>query len=299
MRDIYFEPTVKKPTIRKRLTLFASHWLTVCSPKLSHKLATKLLGNPLGRRIYEMRTQVQPIAIMVSTSHGNVCLNKFSVDNSESDKNIFLCHGWGDSTTRFTHLIDHLLTSGYTVWSLDHFGHGKSAGNYSHLMVFIEGVSSALAYLDNINATPSAIVGHSMGALSLMNLPADLLRKKKVILISAPVMFFENMYTAIASVGIAKSMLLNLLEVVSQQNNTDWKMLTPLKNKGKIDKNFLFIHDTTDKICPYDEIISMAEGFDHQFFTTENMGHLKLLKDPLLHAKVSNFARQDLSLSHA
>lgn len=294
MKDIYFEPSAANPSLRKRATLFASHWLTVLAPSLSLKVATKLLGNPFSRRIYEMRTLVQPVSSMIDTSHGEVCLHKFSQTDSDPNKNIFLCHGWGDSSTRFTQLIDHLLTDNYTVWSLDQFGHGKSSGSYSHLFAFIDGVSCALDYLANNNASPDTIVGHSMGALSLMNLPQALLDNKKVILISAPAMFFENMNAAIASVGIAKSMLLNLLEDVSNKNNIRWQSLTPDENINKISANFLFIHDTTDKICPYSEVESMLSGLANDFFTTHQLGHLKLLKDPQLFAKITEFSQRQV-----
>ena len=295
MKDIYFEPGSSKPSLRKRVTIFTSHWLTVLAPSLSLKMATKLLGNPFSRRVYEMRTQVQPISTMIATSHGDVCLHKFSHADSDATKNIFLCHGWGDSSTSFTQLIDHLLSDSYTVWSLDQYGHGKSTGNYSHLFAFIDGVTCALAHLEKKSVSPETIVGHSMGALSLLNLPPELLAKKKVILISAPVMFFENMNTAIESVGIAKSMLINLLEDVSSKNNIRWQSLTPFENIDKISSNFLFIHDTTDKICPYPEVETLVTGLNNDFFTTHDLGHLKLLKDPMLFAKVSEFSSLRLS----
>jgi|GEM_PF-675902 len=298
MKDIYFETSAAKVTIRKRLTLFITHWLTIFFPATSLKLAVKLLGNPFSRRKYEMRTLVKPLSSMVKTTHGDVCLHKFANEQADASKNIFLCHGWGDSSTRFTQLIDHLVAEHYTVWSLDHFGHGKSSGSYSHLFAFIDGVQSALKYLDENNATPETIVGHSMGALSLMNLPEDVLQDKKVILISAPAMFFESMDAAIASVGIAKSMLLNLLEDVSKKNNIRWQSLTAWENKQKISPNFLFIHDKNDKICPYLEVQTLVDGQAHDFFSTQQMGHLKLLKDPLLFAKISEFSNSSVNVQY-
>jgi len=290
MKDLYFEPGKTKLTFRKHVTLFITHWLTVHFPSISLKLAFKLLGNPFSRRHYEMRTHVKPLSTMIATSHGEVCLHKFASEQSDKSKNIFLCHGWGDSSTRFTQLIDHLVAEDYTVWSLDQFGHGKSTGSYSHLFAFIDGVKCALQYLEDNNARPDTIVGHSMGALSLMNLPENILQGKKVILISAPIKFFENMNDAIATVGIAKSMLLNLLEDVSVKNNIRWQSLTPLENRQKINDNFLFMHDTSDKTCPYVDVKSLLEGLQQELFTTHDMGHLKLLKDPLLFAKISEFS---------
>lgn len=289
MKDIYFEPGVSKPNFSKKLIHFATHWLTICSPFLSVKVAGKLLGNPFSRRVYEMRTSVAPSSVMIETSLGDLCLHKFANANADVDKNILLCHGWGDSSTRFTQVIEHLMQCGFTVWSLDQIGHGKSAGSYSHLFAFVEGTTAALEYMTLQKATAVAVVGHSMGALGVMNLAPQILADKKVILISAPALFFENMYDAVASVGIAKSMLDNLLEKVSARYKVSWQELAPHKNIAKIDNNFLFIHDTTDKTCPYPATQKLLQDSEHEFFSTSNLGHVKLLKDKQLLEKIADF----------
>ncbi|MFT5705866.1 MAG: pimeloyl-ACP methyl ester carboxylesterase [Oceanospirillaceae bacterium] len=292
MKDIYFEPVVSKPNIRKKVIHQLTHFLTLCSPFLSVKLANKLLGNPFSRRTYQMRTQVAPVTTMVSTNVGNVCLHKFSISVSDPQKNIFLCHGWGDSSTRFTQLIDYLLTENFTVWSLDQVGHGQSKGNYSDLYCFKEGTTKALQYLESIQASPIALVGHSMGALGLMNVDKKERLNKQLILISAPVLFFENMQNAVASVGIAKSMLDNLLEHVSAKYQLSWQDLAPAKRIANIDDGVLIIHDTSDLICPYSLTKNLVALVPHELFTTHNLGHIKLLKDSRLMAKVVSYALQ-------
>lgn len=291
MKDIYFEPVVEKPNLIKKIIHFSTHWLTVCSPYLSVKLANKLLGNPFSRRKYEMRTQVAPQSVMLPTSAGEVCLHKFFSSNSKADNHIFLCHGWGDTSTRFTQLIDYLLEQNFTVWSLDQVGHGQSQGCYSDLYCFIEGTSKALDYMEEQGCVANTIVGHSMGALGVINLSEHLLADKKVILISAPSLFFENMQDAVASVGISKLMLTNLLESVSKQREVSWKSLTPTSNVHKM-AGSLFIHDTTDTICPYQHTKELAREIEHSFFTTNGSGHTKLLKNTELLEKVSSFASQ-------
>ena len=289
MKDIYFEPGVSKPNFVKKVIHFATHWLTICSPFLSVKVAGKLLGNPFSRRTYEMRTSVAPSSVMIETSMGDICLHKFANANAEPEKNILLCHGWGDSSTRFTQVIEHLMDSGFNVYSLDQIGHGKSAGSYSHLFAFVEGTSAALKFMAQQKAPAVAVVGHSMGALGVLNLAPNMLAGKKIILISAPALFFENMYDAVASVGIARSMLDNLLEKISASHSIRWQDLAPHKNIEKIDQIFLFIHDTTDQICPYSATQKLLQGSPHAFFSTSNLGHVKLLKDPQLLHKIADF----------
>jgi pimeloyl-ACP methyl ester carboxylesterase len=289
MKDIYFEPNRRKPKPTKKVLNIGTHWLTVISPYLSMKLASKLLGNPFSRRVYEMRTVVKPESVVIATSFGDICLHKFSPKTQHCEKHILLFHGWGDSSTRFTQLINQLLLSGFTLWSFDQVGHGKSSGNYSHLFAFIEGTRQVIEYLDRENCSPQAIVGHSMGALGVMNQPAELIGTKKVVLISAPALFFENMYHAVASVGVARIMLTNLLEQVSALMGTHWKTLAPRENTAIINNNFLFVHDTTDLTCSYKGIKNLLTNIEHEFYTTENLGHIKILKDPQMLSKVADF----------
>ena len=295
MKDIYFQPVVKKPNIPQKLIKFTSHWLTLCCPYLSVLLAKKLLGNPFSRRVYTMRTEFGPLSIMLKTSMGEVCLHTFKREETEHGKNVFLCHGWGDTSTRFTQLINHLLKQGHTVYSLDQVGHGASQGNYSDLYGFIEGTTQALEYMCAQGCAADVVIGHSMGALGVMNQPVEILEGKKIVLISAPALYFENMHNAVVSVGISKLMLTNLLERVSLQRETDWQTLAESHNVHKVAAKSLFIHDTSDTICPYTDTKNLVKGLEHTFYSTHNLGHTQLLKDIGLLNRVSSFVESELT----
>jgi pimeloyl-ACP methyl ester carboxylesterase len=292
MKDIYFEPQVKEASFKTKLVNLLTHWLTVFWPSGSVKLSKKVLGNPYSRRHYEMRTQVKPITQFLKTQFGSVCLHEFKTEQTDTNKNILLCHGWGDSSTRFTQLIDKLIQDGYRVWSMDQIGHGQSEGSYADLYRFVEGVKSVVDFLEENGAKSAALVGHSKGALTLLNLPKSLLANRKVILISAPAHFFDNMFDAVASVGVAKLMLTNFLHRAAQEYKQDWQSLATEKNIYKADDNFLFIHDEDDKTCPYSELAVMLAPVSANVYTTVNFGHIKLLKHVPLLEKVSAFANE-------
>lgn len=290
MKDIYFEPVVAKPNFKRKLIHLFSHWLTVLLPKVSVWLSKKLFGNPYSRRRYQMRTQIKPKSQMLTTKYGAICLHEFSSSETNAAKNIFLCHGWGDSSTRFTQLIDALTARGFRVWSLDHLGHGLSENNYADLFQFIEGVSVAIEYLNDNGAESAVLVGHSMGTIALLNQSEALLNQRQVVLVSAPTYFFENMFRAIESIGVAKSMLNQYLEAASLDYQCNWQQLAMQANLNKVDRHFLFIHDTSDKLCSCHELEQQLINIEHQFYKTEQMGHLKLLKDAAVHQKIIQFS---------
>lgn len=288
MKDIYFETNDYNVGFRMKVTLVISHYLTKLLPSVSEKLALKILANPFSRRKYDLRTKVKPSSVKLKTLIGEVVLYKFSGENSDSNKNILLCHGWADSTTRFTQLIDHLINEGVTVWSLDHIGHGKSFGSTAHLFGVVDGTKAALRHLTDNNASPQALLGHSLGALAVLNLPHEVLKNKKIILVSAPTKFFENMYKSITRAGVSALMLTNLLEKTSAKYGVDWESLSPANNKDKINENFLFIHDDKDLISSYTNIKELIKDHKHEFLTTTGLGHVRLLKDPGVLKRISS-----------
>jgi alpha-beta hydrolase superfamily lysophospholipase len=82
---------------------------------------------------------------------------------------VVIAHGFAEHSGRYAHVASALNEAGFSVWALDHRGHGQSEGERAD----IESVSAAVADLDLLvdtvrAAVPSGslfLVGHSMGGL--------------------------------------------------------------------------------------------------------------------------------------
>eukprot|EP01006_Ploeotia_vitrea_P063524 TRINITY_DN85715_c0_g1_i1.p1 TRINITY_DN85715_c0_g1~~TRINITY_DN85715_c0_g1_i1.p1 ORF type:complete len:346 (-),score=168.48 TRINITY_DN85715_c0_g1_i1:120-1157(-) len=86
---------------------------------------------------------------------------------------VFLCHGLGEHIHRYSHVAELLNRHGYSVYGMDHQGHGMSEGD----RVFIEDFQHyADDYVDFVRFTqnqmgakeralPMFLLGHSMGGL--------------------------------------------------------------------------------------------------------------------------------------
>ncbi len=291
MKNFYFkkksENESKIDKFKKTIIRSVTNNITSVSPKLSEKLATKILCRPYSLRSYSLRTNIQPTQHKIKTKLGNVILYKF--ESKLNVKHIFLSHGWSDSSIRFTRLINFLTSKGITVWSLDHIGHGKSEGKVAHLFGFIEGMTKSLEFLNSQNIEIDAIIGHSMGALATLNLPDNIHQNKKVILISMPTKFFESMFYKITSLGISKSTLENLLNRVSKQYQRSWQDLSPDQNTHKIKGNFYFIHDKTDQVCSYENLTNLLQNSPSQLDSTNKLGHLMILKNEEVFEKIHTY----------
>jgi pimeloyl-ACP methyl ester carboxylesterase len=290
MKNVYFQSAERPQSFMKKMLYTSSKWLTSISPFISEKVAKTILANPASRRQYQMRTSIEPSLYFVETIYGKICLQKFEQPDGRLHKNILLCHGWGDTSTRFTQLINHLVTQGFCVWSYDQIGHGKSVGeSYSHLFAFIEGTKRVLRYLYNMNVCIDTIVGHSMGALALLNLTIEERQCEKIILISMPAFIFSDMYRAVVNVGFCDSMLTSYLERLSKKQGVNWQQLTAEHHLGKITDKVLVIHDLNDVICAFFEVKKLLVNTPCELFETRELGHVKLLKSKIVLDKVSRF----------
>lgn len=291
MQTIYFEKAQNISTA-KRGSLILTGGFTKIAPSLSANLFSKILMRPFGRRKYEFK-RLEPQSTKLSMSMGEIQVYYFEgqkVDNSKCMK-VLLSHGWMDNSRRFETMIAELTAQGHSVWSLDHIGHGKSAGNMSHLFGFKEGFETVIQHIEQLAGPLDAFIAHSMGCVALMNLNPELLANKKKIMLSVPFDVFESMYSSVHGAGISKSVLTNLLEHVSKRYSYNWKNFEPKDKKEMIDDGFLFIHDRNDSVASFTVAESLVQSSEASFVATENLGHLGVFKDQTVIQHVSDFLK--------
>ena len=284
MDNIFLKDLTESEKIRG-VRYYLSFFASKISPALSSKIAIKLLSNPKSRRKYDDRSIKKPKRHKIKTQLGSIVLHEF---NANSKKQVLLSHGWADSTNRFTHLINKLIENDYKVWSIDHIGHGRSDGDVAHLFGFIDGLEESIKYINRKSKSPiTNFIGHSMGALALLNLD---LKNSKLILISMPAYFFENMFQRIRQSGFSEAFLENTLNMVSKKYKKNWLNLSPQKNINKIGSNKTFVvHDKEDSVCSYKNLMKIIEKTKYDLLSTEGLGHLKVLKDNIVLARIVEY----------
>lgn len=82
---------------------------------------------------------------------------------------VLVCHGYGEHSGRYGHLITALTCNGYAVFTLDHRGHGRSSGGRTIVRDFDTFVTDfhllAERVRDDYPDLPQILLGHSMGGL--------------------------------------------------------------------------------------------------------------------------------------
>jgi len=285
--EIFFDPSTEVRGLKPRLLMAFTSIYAKISKTGSAKFALNQLFKPHSRRDYAFRTKKRPSkTYKVKTIKGQVALHHFL---GSENKHVLLSHGWADTSVRFTHLIDHLVSEGFDVWAFDHIGHGKSEGNTAHLFGFVDDVKESLKFIEYQGHEVVSIIGHSMGALAVLNQTTPHLKNKRIVMISAPTDFFENLFINTKKFGLSNKMLLNSLEFLSDIYGTEWPELSPKKQTHKIGSHFLMVHDKGDPTCSYESFKELVELTNHEFMTTETLGHLKILKDKVVLKRISDF----------
>jgi alpha-beta hydrolase superfamily lysophospholipase len=78
-------------------------------------------------------------------------------------------HGYGEHGGRYGFLVDDMVPRGYTVFTFDLRGHGRSPGRRGHIDRFGDYLADTRAFLAQVRRacpnTPVVLLGHSMGGL--------------------------------------------------------------------------------------------------------------------------------------
>jgi len=84
---------------------------------------------------------------------------------------VFLVHGFGEHINRYDELARFLNHHGYSVFGLDHRGHGKSEGLRVDINKFSDYINDYIGFIQHIQINvypfpkPAFLLGHSMGGL--------------------------------------------------------------------------------------------------------------------------------------
>jgi pimeloyl-ACP methyl ester carboxylesterase len=290
MKAIYFhsQDGGQQANSKKVIGLVAK-LLATAAPGPFTSVAARFLMNPYSVRDYQFDELVPDRTYYIDTKMGPIATHFFS----GGEKHILITHGWADTSKSFIPLIQNFLQQGFSVWCFDHIGHGQSFGNSSHLFGFIDGLEQVIEHIESLDLKLDSILAHSMGGAAVLNLDRHILENKKIIMISIPITFFEDMFKRIGRVGIPDQLIERLLERISLDYQKDWKSLCPKANLEKLHDNFFFVHDVKDRFCLYQDIQPIIEQSNLSAHISDGLGHTRILKDPGIIREITNFIKKE------
>lgn len=195
----------------------------------------------------------------------------------ETNKSIFLVHGWEGQAGNFASLIEMLLSKNYHIISFDAPSHGKSTIKKTHLFEFAEFLPIMLN-----KYKPSSIVSHSFGSVNTMialnknpNIHLD-----QWFIITTWSDFNEVFNQIIRRTGISQRTLRRLSKMMEDSSDVKFYRLNMQKQGRDLNtvKDVTIVHSKSDKVIPLEESrIAHNSIKGSTLFELDNLGHYKIL----------------------
>lgn len=190
---------------------------------------------------------------------------------------VLLVHGWEGRATQFAALIEALIKAGHTVVSLEGPAHGRSPGQQAHVALFARAVLEAAAELPPLRA----VIGHSMGASSVLLALQWGLRTEAAVSIAAPAQLLGVLRGFARRLGLPARARAAFVRQIEEDVGIQ---VARLDVRGyQLDVPGLVVHASDDPLVPASEaqIIHQA-WFDSRLMLLEEGGHQRVLADPRL-----------------
>jgi len=201
---------------------------------------------------------------------------------------ILLVHGWNSSGLQLYKFIDPLLEKGFSVITYDKPAHGLSEGRHTSYFEFTDVVRHLLKL--PVMSDLAGIVAHSMGASAVINALSKENFIPKIVLFAPALSIKEILYDTFGRYGIPERILTQILIRYEKEYHYSIENDNPIALIPKIKSNTLIIHDKFDKSTPYQYSVKAAEmNSKIELFTTEDLGHGRILLDELLIDKSVSF----------
>lgn len=199
---------------------------------------------------------------------------------------VLLIHGWEGRGTQLGGFVDSLVDKGYCVYAVDGPGHGESPGwqtNATHYNSFLKGIGYELGPV-------KAIVAHSFGASSSILAVSEGLETEKLVLIAGLDRYRKVVDNYCTRLGLREKTRKEFFDEVIRRMGVhpdDFQASFFIK---KIRVPVLIVHDQDDKAVAYESAPRLHQSLPgSELLTTKGLGHRRILKDPEVIRRVTEF----------
>jgi pimeloyl-ACP methyl ester carboxylesterase len=258
-------------------------------PKKADEFIVKMFLTPLNFKIPEAETTFKIQANLGSYKFKGEELMTFQWGNPNG-KTVFFIHGWAGRATQYRKFIAPLAEQGYNVIGIEGPGHRHAQKKMSNVLEFAECISSFLK-----DKEVFASIGHSLGGIALLLATAEFNYKtEKLITISTPTIADDVIDIFRAKIGASKRAPKAIDDFVRQRTGKPFDYYSGAEIAKRIDpkqlKNHLIIHDENDREAPVSHAYEIHRTLEYsEIFTTQNLGHVRILKDDKVVTKTVNF----------
>lgn len=261
--------------------------LSLFSDKLAIQFAMKLFVTPIKfptpnrEIIMEKKSKIFPLELPKAKKDFVV------YENGNGTKKALLIHGWNGRGTQMVTIAKELIDLGYTVISFDAPGHGKSTKNTTVMTDFME----AAFVLERYYKEFDLIVGHSLGAMSTINVLGRGFKAKKAITIGSGDDIMNIIEYFVKGIGLKEKMVSKFKVAFETKYNEQIENYTVHEQIKKIEIPVFIIHDKNDLDVHFSASETIHKNAKNsKLLLTEKLGHRKILGDSKVIAQIKEFA---------
>jgi len=203
---------------------------------------------------------------------------------------VLLVHGWNGRAGQFHAIARSCHEAGLDVTALDLPGHGGSDDRHTALPEFVDAISEVYAH----HGPFDHVIGHSIGAIAVLNGPRSGLKFKKIVTISIPATKVRSLFQSFTEMfGLSVEKYTDLLiERASKRYKADPNSFDPCIVSKDLDSEVLIIHCRDDEDAGVSESIQLNTMVDgSELYITSGLGHRRILRDAEVVSRVVDFLR--------
>ncbi len=203
-------------------------------------------------------------------------------------KKILFVHGWNGRAGQFHRIAEECHEAGFDITAFDLPGHGQSTRKSTALPEIV----SAIHGLHEEFGKFDFVVGHSIGAIAVVNLPRFDMDFDRLVTISLPANDVRSLFSEFVGMfRLPKKKYTDLLiKGASEKFNAHPNSFDPGFVCSDIACETLVIHCKDDKDANFNESVIFHESLGtSRLHLTAGLGHNRILRDAGVSALISEF----------
>lgn len=260
--------------------------IELLSSYLAARLAARLFRTPISfptpEREKFMLKSAQKKRLYVSEIKKEIDILSYGY----SKKKVLLVHGWAGRSTQLFAFADKLLEKGFMVISFDGPSHGKSTGKTTDMVEFLTTVKEITKAFGPFEAA----IGHSFGGMCLYNAASDFFDIKTFVAIGSGDKVSDIIHNFARNLSLKKSSEIKVQRALEKKWNIKIDDFASHHVAKKIEIPVLVVHDTKDGDVPVSCAYNIRQNLQKgSLLITHNLGHTKILRDPVIVRKTVDF----------
>ena len=264
--------------------------INIFSDSISLYFASKLFTTPINFKIPKRELAMDEAAQKKTLHVSSIQKDIHILSYGYSDKKVLLTHGWAGRRTQLFMIANLLLEKGFMVIAFDAPSHGKSTGKTTNLLEYIASIKAI-----NKEFGPfEAAVGHSFGAMAIMNTQAETAIFKRLITVGSGDSMEDILINFANNLGLNANFGHQLKKYFEKKWNIQLIDYDTNEVAKKVKVPVLVIHDVLDGdvavSCAVNIRLNLKKG---TLLLTEGLGHTKILRDKETANRIVNFIKQN------